>query len=343
MWRPTMLVALIAAVLSPLARAEPPAPIVAPSQWMATLARAYLAPRYESLAGEARDLAASAARVCASPGAEALQAARSDWKRTALSLRRVSPLPFGPVLESRMLRKIDFWPTRAAQIEASIVKFGAAEVRLDRVGVTAKGLPALEYLLFDPVRAGINEDAAACAYASWVARELSEAVAPVSKEWMNWADSLADAEPEVEKQLLVDGVNILIGSVEVLRTKFLEKPLQSSSPTPAFDAWRSGESVASMQASFDALRVGLLGRDVVPGLVAVLQGRGLLTLAEGLERLVGASARAFSTLPSDLGAADGRASAAKAATELAKLQYFLAEDVATKLKVAVGFGESDGD
>ncbi|MCB1913937.1 MAG: hypothetical protein KDG53_18905, partial [Rhodocyclaceae bacterium] len=100
---------------------------------------------------------------------------------------------------------------------------------------------------------------------------------------------------------------------------------------------------ASMQASFDALRVGLLGRDVVPGLVAVLQGRGLLTLAEGLERLVGASARAFSTLPSDLGAADGRASAAKAATELAKLQYFLAEDVATKLKVAVGFGESDGD
>ena len=146
---------------------------------------------------------------------------------------------------------------------------------------------------------------------------------------------LADAEPEVEKQLLVDGVNILIGSVEVLRTKFLEKPLQSSSPTPAFDAWRSGESVASMQASFDALRVGLLGRDVVPGLVAVLQGRGLLTLAEGLERLVGASARAFSTCRPTWVPQMG-ASAAKAATELAKLQYFLAEDVATKLKVAGG-------
>ena len=119
MWRPTMLVALIAAVFRSTCPGRAAPPIVAPSQWMATLARAYLAPRYESLAGGARDLAASAARF-------ALRRVRRRCNRLAAtgSEPRFRCDGCRPAFRSGAGEQDaaeDRFLARAAQIEASIV------------------------------------------------------------------------------------------------------------------------------------------------------------------------------------------------------------------------------
>ncbi|THF56852.1 imelysin family protein [Pseudothauera rhizosphaerae] len=336
------LAALLLACLPPAAGAAAPAPYVQPSQWLTALAQQRLAPGYTTLAGRVDALAEALDAACAGQP-EAAAAARERWREAALSLRALSPLPFGPVLETRVLRRIDFWPTRPAQIERSIAQYAAKPQDTARIGLSARGLPAIEYLLFDAGRASLAEDAAACRYTAWLAHDAAAAVHETAAAWPAWVDGLAEADAERDAQLIRDGINILIGSTEVLRLKYLEKPLRHRAGPPETDAWRSGAGRAALTAYFDGLRVGLQGGEGLYGLTAVMRGRGLLVLADRLDTQITATAAALAALPEDFGAEAARPAAEALMTELGRLQRLLAEDVADAMKVTVGFGESDGD
>ncbi|MBX6393078.1 MAG: imelysin family protein [Burkholderiales bacterium] len=339
--RALFLAALIA--LPGAAHAQEAAPIVAPSQWMRHLAEDVLAPGYRALRGETEKLANALDALCEQPGAAAREAAQTQWKAAALALRRLSPLPYGPALEQRTLRKIDFWPTRTAQIEASIRKAPRDLEALRRIGFSAQGLPAIEYLLFDPKRKALEEDDAACRYAALVAHQAVAEVAAIDGKWAEWPGADAEERTEAEQRLLADGLNVLIGSTEALRLKYLEKPANSSSPQPDFDAWRSGATGAHLRAYFQGLRAGLQGGQSGVGLTAYLRGRGLLTLAEQLDARIEQTQHAIDALPEQFRTDADRNAARAAARELAKLHALLAEDIAAAIKVTVGFGESDGD
>lgn len=319
------------------------APYLIPSQWMRHLAEDTLAPGYRALRGETEALAESLDKLCTQPGAAAREAAQAQWKKVALSLRRLSPLPYGPALEQRTLRKIDFWPTRTAQIEASINKAPRDLEALRRIGFSAQGLPALEYLLFDSERKPLEQDEAACRYAALIVQQAVALIAAVDGKWADWP-SVDEEEPaEEEARLLADGLNVLIGSTEVLRLKYLDKPANSSSPQPDFDAWRSGATGAHIRAYFEGLRAGLQGGKSGVGLTAYLRGRGLLTLSEQLDERIAQTQRAIDALPEQFRSDADKNAARAASRELAKLHALLAEDVAGAIKVSVGFGESDGD
>lgn len=363
--RPGWLGALLYALLfSATAGAAAPAPFVSPKQWMSALGEHVLAPRYVHLSRSTHTLAerieasckTSAAAAAADEAQATLAAARAAWRQAALELRSVSALPFGPVLERRVLRRIDFWPTRPPQIESSLRERAAGTLADARIGVTAKGFPALEYLLFDTSRARLDTEPAACVYASWLARELVTELDTLQPAWSAWLDSVHAADAAAEAQLLSDGVNILIGSVDNLRQKYLEKPARKPAEPTGFDAWRSGAERAHLSAYFDGVRVGLQGRATAPhpsatpsanaaqgiGLSALLRGRGLLELAAQLDAHVDAVARALQALPSPP-AADGGAAIAHASAALSALQGLLSREVANRLKIAVGFGDHDGD
>lgn len=357
-----------ALLLSTVADAAAPAPFVSPAQWMLALGQQVLAPHYAELSRSATTLAERIDTSCRAPGDSALEAARSAWRQTALELRALSALPFGPALETRILRRLDFWPTRPAQIESSLRDRAAGTLPDTRIGVTAKGLPALEYLLFDAERARLDTDPTACAYATWLARDIAAELGAIEPAWSAWIDRLNEADAATEAQLLGDGVNILIGGLDTLRQKYLEKPARKPADKSGFDAWRSAQERAHLLAFFDGLRLGLQGANVpnndaqnnqavnkdtqngiervqgkaLPGLSAILRGRGLLELAARLDAQTAAVSAALQTLPSPP-AADGGAAIARASETLAALQGLLAREVAARLKVAVGFGENDGD
>ena len=336
------LATLLLALAAPLAAAAAPAPYVMPSQWMAALTEARLAPGYAELGERVEALGAALQAACAGRPA-ALAAARVRWREAQLALRALSPLPFGPVLETRVLRRIDFWPTRPAQIERSIAQYAQSPDDTARIGLSARGLPAIEYLLFDAGRTPLADDPAACRYAAWLAQDAAAALADTASGWPAWRAALAEADPEREARLIGDGINILIGSTEVLRLKYLDKPLRPRSGPAETDAWRSGAARDGLVAYFGGLRAGLQGGEGWPGLTAVMRGRGLLALADRVDASLDAVAAALADLPGDFGAETARPAAENLMTELGRLQRLLAEDVADAMKVTVGFGESDGD
>lgn len=343
----------LAARAATAARAGAPAPIIAPSAWMRALGQKVLAPRVANMEKASDELAHRIEAVCR--GADR-QAAREAWRAAALALRGLSPLPFGPLLEQRTLRRVDFWPTRPPQIERSIRGRAQGSLPEARIGVTAKGLPALEFLLFDTQAPDVRQDAAACDYARWLASEVAGQFAELRPAFDDWQARLSDADADTEAALLTDGVNILIGGVDTLRMRYLEKPARSSAGQPDFDAWRSGATRAHLLAYHDALRLGLQGRsttqadarlgpdDGLPGLTAVLRGRGLLTLADRVDAALDRSEVALRALPDTLGASPVDAALiAETIERLGELQALLAREVADRLKVTVGFGDNDGD
>lgn len=336
------LAALLLALVAPFAAATAPAPYVMPSQWMAALTDAHLAPGYAELGERVAALGAALQATCAGqPGAQA--AARVRWREAQLALRALTPLPFGPVLETRVLRRIDFWPTRPAQIERSIAQYAQNPADTARIGLSARGLPAIEYLLFDSGRAPLAEHPAACRYAAWLAHDAAGALADTTAGWPAWRAALAEADAEREARLIGDGINILIGSTELLRLKYLEKPLRPRSGPAESDAWRSGAARDGLLAYFAGLRAGLQGGEGRPGLTAVMRGRGLLELGERIDAQLDAVGVALDALPGDFADEAARPAADALMTELGRLQRLLAEDVAEAMKVTVGFGENDGD
>jgi predicted lipoprotein len=350
-----VVVCALAAVRPSIAQ---PAPIVAPSAWMQALVRQVLAPRAAAAASVSEALAQRIGAVCQGGDPDA---AREAWRAAALALRGLSPLPFGPLLELRTLRRVDFWPTRPPQIERSIRGRADGSLPEARIGVTARGLPALEYLLFDAGAPDLRQDAAACRYAHWVAEDTAGQLAALRPAFDDWQSRLAEADAQAEAALLTDGVNILIGGIDTLRLRYLEKPARSSAAQPDFDAWRSGATRAHLLAYHGALRLGLQGRVTTtgetrsgavglasgqgpPGLTAVLRGRGLLTLADRVDVLLDRSEAALRELPVSIGSVPADAAVVDPAIErLGELQVLLARDIADRLKVSVGFGDNDGD
>ncbi|MEZ5626739.1 MAG: imelysin family protein [Rhodocyclaceae bacterium] len=315
------------------------APILAPAQWLASLGEQRLAPGYAALAAQAGQLKARIDAYCQAPDAAGLAAARTAWRTAHTRLRALTPLPFGPALDTRILRRIDFWPTRPPQIEAAIAQYARSPGDTARIGLSARGLPALEYLLFGDAPLA---DAKRCAYARWMATDLDGALAPLPAAWRNWLASLPTDDDADEGPRLTDGVNILIGSVETLRLKYLDKAL-GEGRRAEFDAWRSANTRAGLTRYWQSLRAGLLGDGDTRGLSDVMLGRGLIRLTAALEARCAAVDQAIDTLPDPL----DREAAVPAITSLiealGRLQRLLAEDIADALRVSVGFGESDGD
>jgi predicted lipoprotein len=111
--------------------------------------RQWLAPRARDLVLRAEALAAALSAACVAPGgAGAMDAARVAWAEAALAYGRLSAVSVGPLLRRRSTRQIDFAPTRPELIRRAIASAPADLQALERIGTPAKGLPALEWLLW---------------------------------------------------------------------------------------------------------------------------------------------------------------------------------------------------
>jgi uncharacterized protein len=305
--------------------AQTPAPIVTPAQWMRSLAEEFFVPGYGALEKTARELDASTHALCAAPGAAELASAREGWRAVALVWRRLDALPIGPTLTRRTRRQFDFSPTRPKDIEAAIAS--AAE----RIGASARGLPALEYLLFADARLAQRAEAARCRYAARLAGEFAAEAQALAREWREWGEQWRDAESEHAREhaqaAMTDAVNALIGSLDQLRLRRLKR----------FEGVRSGATRAHLLATLEGVEQGLAGAG------RVLRGLGHLDLADQLDARIAATQRAFRALPAKVDAKAAAPGLRRAIDAVARLQAVVSGDVAEALRVTVGFNESDGD
>jgi hypothetical protein len=331
-----VLAALPAFVAAPALHAQPhwrdtAVPFVSGAAWLESLRAGWYAPRSAEFAQASNALAAALQGHCTRPDAAA---ARAAWRTAMLAWERLVAVAAGPLLTRRSARRIDFQPARPAAIERALRE---APRDMAEVGGPAKGLPALEWLLWR----GPQDDAGACAYAVRVAQDIAAEADALRADFAKpreWPDEAALAAAYAE------AVNQFVGGVEALRWARIGKPLQEG--RGRFDRSESKASAEAWKARADALRtLGAWQAPPAPAAAAspvplemVLRGRGLNPLADRLRgALLGAQRAVRAAGPSQ------PAAARSAVQQLGRLKQVLENEVAPALDVPIGFSDADGD
>ncbi|MEN9658712.1 MAG: hypothetical protein RL571_2177 [Pseudomonadota bacterium] len=320
---------LSTALLSALAHAEPVLPT--PEFSVRWLEEAYL-PRYKTLIAASDAFAAQSKTFCASPNEKTLAATRAAWKQNALAWHAMDAAPGGPIVLERTGRKIDFWPTREADIEAMIPQ------GLDDRNVGARGLPAAEYLLW-----GNNEAKAQlaklkakdrCLYLIGISERIASDVGLLHEGWQNYHQQLGAENPFFRQNLLPETLNLMLGALDSQA-----KRLPKEAKREAFAEWRSGTGKASSVAVLNAIATTLFSQS---GGIALL----LTDKPEVIAKVKLALSNAKTAQAAIPDAFDSPAAATARSNYLAsikELKRSIETDIAEALDLTLGLSESDGD
>lgn len=319
-------------------------PFYTPPAFVQGVHRNWYAPRANAFATEAAALPRAIENVCTNASGDALRDARAKWRSATSAWDQLAAVAVGPLLQRRSIRQIDFTPTRPELIERAI-KAGPADAQaMERIGTPAKGLPALEWLLWTkPVAAGTP----ACRYAVLVAAEVEAEAQALAQAFGELAARDWASDEEAAVAAMGEILNQWVGGIERLRWAGIEKPIRSAGgKPPAFARAASGSSRQSWQSQWQGLRaLGAATGNGIPepgtGLVPLetyLRGRGLNPLANKLAAAVGQAGRQVNAAAP----ADGN-SALAASRSLAGLKRLAEAQVAPALEVNIGFSDADGD
>jgi uncharacterized protein len=332
-------------------------PIYSSAQVLSGLHQYWTAPRADEFASQASALPPAIKQVCDAkpPATQALNAARLQWKATTQAWERLSAVAVGPLIERRSQRQIDFLPTRPALIERAIAAEPADAAAMERVGTPAKGLPALEWLLWTQP---ITPESAACRYAVQAALDVErEAIALQGAFKALASTDWADADPDKTVAAMSELVNQWVGGLERLRWAQMEKPLRSAQTQakstknmPDWPRTASGSTAQSWATQWDALRTLAVfanaaqapvpGQALVP-LETYLRSKGRNPVADALVAAVRQTDSRVKTLSNmQRSSAPQVLATAKALGEIKKVAE---SQLASALDVNLGFSEADGD
>jgi predicted lipoprotein len=330
--------AALVLLLSGAAQAQPAA--VAPAgapQFLASAYRDSFQPRATAFAAESAALHKAIDTLCEAPAADAataLEAARTQWQAATTAWDRLAGVAVGPLVKRRALTALDFNPTRPPLIERAIGSAPVGAEAMERVGTPAKGIPALEWLLWTKKPA---PQSPACRYTQQVAIELAREGATLSAGFAELAATDWAADPARTYLAWQELFNQWLGGLERLRWTQIDKPLKtvetsSTGKAPVFARAASGHAAQSWAAQWEALRA--LAAPVAQALAA----DGRQPLAERLTQSVAeADAAMQRATPADLPALPA------ATRALAGVKKLIEAEVAPALEVVVGFSDGDGD
>lgn len=314
-------------------------------------------PRANDFDQNARALVPAVAALCQAPASDskaALQSARTAWQATTRAWEQLAAVSIGPVIARRSQRAIDFTPTRPALIEKAIVTQPQGAKAFERIGTPAKGLPALEWLLWTrPVQPG----SPACSYAHEVAQDVARESAALQAAFTTAAGTDWGAEDQQAQstQAISEFVNQWVGGIERLRWAQMEKPLRaagsgSGARAPDYPRTASGSTLAAWAATWAGLRsvtalpaqaaVPTPGEALVP-LEMYLRGKGLNPLADKLRQATGKVDASMAQVQK--AGVQNKAAIQQTAKDLAALKFLAESEVAPALEVSIGFSDADGD
>lgn len=302
-------------------------PAITQTDWVRNALRLHFVPAAQAFAQSSAALRDTLAADC-NPAT-----ARPAWRTAMLDWERLSAVSVGPLLERRSARSIDFWPTRPAMVTASLPNPPLTAAALDDLGAPAKGLPALEWLLWQTA-----PDAAQCTYAAALAQGCAVEAQALLVDFQ--ALAARDWNPDSALAAFNEWFSQAVGGLEQLRWKKMGKPARSGRASD-WPRATSGSTRAAWQASGASLQNFLVGagRSQEQGsLNGYLAGENQLALSAQLEAAV-------ALLHTRMLAVDPARAATVTATmqALAQVKKLLEDKVAPELKTMVGFSESDGD
>lgn len=357
--RPALLA--VAGVLSLLACGALHAQTVAPNvavpfytagDFMRGVYRFWYAPQAAAFAEQAGALPSAVSAVCdanADTAAARLEQARDRWKTTALAWDRLSGVQIGPLVQRRSARQIDFSPTRPELIKRAIQSAPQDAAAMESIGTPAKGLPALEWLLWSQPVSSSVPDMPACRYAVQVAADIQREADTLAKAFGELAARQPGESEESNGPAMSELVNQWTGSLERLRWAEMEKPRMAGAQgnrNAAYARSASGQTAARWAAQWQALRTlgasqareaPLPGAGLAP-LETYLRGLGRNEPANQLAQAVNKADKAMQSA-----SPVNKAGMGSAGRSLADLKKLAEADIAPALEVSIGFSDADGD
>ena len=326
---------------------------------------AFLLADYAEFEALCVELAATTRALAEEPSEANLEAAREAWLVARAPWKRAEVFAFGPYSEEpqRFGPKIDFWPARPETVEETLA--GDDELDADsaaRLGAPAKGLHALEYLLFEPdadVLSLFEEDPRRGEYAVAIADDL---IVRAHALWEAWAPDYGNFMGELtgagRTSTRYDTLNRALGEVvnrmgytlENMSAEKLAKPLgDSAGGVPQPDQAESPFSRRSLEDLRDNLRgiellyFGSAERGLL-SLDSYLLSRGR-HLSERFRARLTACYAALDAIPDSLEVAveSDPASVRELMARLGELRRLIQVDVINALSLSVGFNDNDGD
>jgi predicted lipoprotein len=318
------------------------APYISASQMLHGLLQNHWLPSATALLQAAQALAQS---LALGPSAKPWAQHQPLWVNTMLAWERLAAVAVGPLLQRRSARAIDFWPTRPSQIQRLLDAGTVTTVQqLETVGTTARGLPALEWLLWKT-----NGSGQAAPYASLLTQQvvtessllLTGYQALLATEWGD-----ADAWP-----VYSEWFGQAVGGLDQLRIKKMVPDTRGKDSAPwvrgvsghTADAWLAQAHglqafLVGSPAAQAATQAQSLGWPVAGSLNSLLLGRGHLAYSQ---TLIERTATMMRTVQA---ARPGNAVSVRAAqaalAQVSALVNTLAGDV---LSISLGFTDADGD
>jgi predicted lipoprotein len=240
-------------------------------------------PGYESFSEQTDALVVSARAFCDSPTTPRLGELQSQWKESRNRWKRMDAINFGPYAEApwRLGPKIDSWPVRESTVDENLA--GEDPLNLETVralGAASRGLPAMEYLIFDPAGSGValakfegSDGGRRCDYVIALAEDLRESAEAMVEAWSPDGDDylgalLASGEPGAPFMSIRDAsneiVNRMVFLVENIMRLKVAKPLGLESggePRPdEVESPYSDHSLEDILANLDGLESIYRGR-----------------------------------------------------------------------------------
>lgn len=312
-------------------------------------------PDTKAVATTSRELERAVSSLASAPSTSTMHEARARFVPALLAWKRAQCFRAGPMVETSALVRALFWPARPAAVEAALAETTAInETAVSNLGADARGMYALEYLLF-PLEG--DEATAAAAFSGDAGRRRRELCRALAVNVARYADSASKSLGDglafstsfaQGGQLSLSAlVQQMIETVETLSTNRLELVLglaQSRMLKPhELEGWPSGTSQAITLAQLTATEQ--LYRGGKSGGISDLAAASAPAIAERVSQKYAIAVEAVRSLgaPLERVVTTDREKLKSAAAAVKALELALKVDLASALGVTITFQTGDGD
>jgi len=323
-----------------------------------------LLPWYEQFEAATGDLDQAATDFCEAPSEAALGDVQQAWWDTRAPFKRADVFAFGPYMDFALQlgAKIDFWPARPATVDGLLEGSDALTAAVVAgMGAPAKGLPAIEYVLYAPedaVLSAYEASARRCDYLLAATQVLRDDATSLREAWDpeagNYLGQLTLQKEPSEFASLQAALSEVVGEIasllELIQADKLGAPLGADVGTPQPDLAESRFSDRSLQDIADNLsgiETLYYGADVEEaiGLDVLLADRERSDLDLVFRQRLDAARLALGRIPEPFSEAIvvDAFTITESIDALRDLQAFFQVDVANALSLSLALFDNDGD
>jgi predicted lipoprotein len=315
---------------------------------------AHIRPGFARLAREAQALEAATRAACKTPGPIDLGTVRAAYDATLDAWARIGHVRFGPGEENGTVFAIEFWPDTKGSTPRALAALLAEEnpaaddpAAFAGQSVAARGLMAIDQLLFDPAAAPLDGGTYPCRLLVAITTDLAATADRLVARWDDpWGTILTTAgapdnpvylDPAEATKALYSALTEGLQANIDLR---LGRPLGTwDRPQPRrAEAWRSGRSLPNLVASTEGLRA--FAETVFLPAIGPDESRPVLA---AFDAALAAAARVTAPMDVEVATPQGRIHVEALQVALRHVQEEVASHVGPTLGVASGFNSMDGD